>query len=346
MSNHDSSIRWGILSTARINDRLIGPLREADRSELVAVASRSEEKARDYAGQWKIPRSYGSYDQLLADPDIDAVYISLPNGLHAEWTVKCADAGKHVLCEKPLVLTFEEMDRVEESAQRNGVVVQEAAMMCAHPQMDYVQQLVAERSIGQVRMLRSVIACMLTNLQDVRMDPGLGGGALWDLGSYCVRHARRLLQQEPVEVLGSQSLSERGVDLTFTGQLQFPDGARSEFFASFEAFGHVEADVLGTEGRIRISSPWGSDLLRVPQVDWIRHDDSPPRGNWDNGMLRQAVETTEYPDVDAYQHHVDRMMATILDGAEPVISLSDSRQNTTVLLALFESAREGKAVRI
>ena len=183
MSDRDSSVRWGILSTARINERLIGPLREADRSHLVAVASRSEEKARNYARQQEIPCYYGSYEQLVEDPDTDAVYISLPYGLHTEWTVKCADAGKHVLCEKPLALTLEEMDQIEQSAQRSGVIVQEAAMMCAHPQMDYLQRLVAEGAVGQVRLLRSVFTYVLKNFQDVRMDPRQGGGSLWDLGS-------------------------------------------------------------------------------------------------------------------------------------------------------------------
>ena len=346
MSNRDSCVRWGISSTARINERLIGPLRETDRSQLVAVASRSEEKARNYARQWEIPRCYGSYDELVADPDTDAVYISLPNGLHTEWTVKCAEAGKHVLCEKPLALTLEEMDQIEQSAQRSGVIVQEAAMMCAHPQMNYLQRLVTEGAVGQVRLLRSVFTYVLKDFQDVRMDPSQGGGSLWDLGSYSVRHARRLLQQEPTEVLAAQNLSDRGVDLSFAGQMQFPDGAQSQFFSSLEAFGNIEADVLGTEGSIRISSPWGSQLERVPQVDWIRHDGSPARGDWDDGMLSQTVDTTRYPKDNAYEHQVNRMIASILDGAEPVIPLSDSRQNTRVLLALFESAREGKAVRI
>ena len=346
MNNCDSNIRWGILSTARINERLIGHFREADRSQLVAVASRSEEKASNYARQWGIPHWYGSYDRLVADPDTDAIYISLPNGLHTEWTVKCANAGKHVLCEKPLALTLKEMDQIQQSAQRSGVIVQEAAMMCAHPQMDYLQRLVAEGAVGQVRSLRSIFAYVLKDLQDVRMDPRQGGGALWDLGSYCVRHSRRLLQQEPIDVLASQNLSECDVDLSFAGQMRFPDGAHSQFFSSLEAFANVEADVLGTEGRIRISSPWGSQLERVPQVDWIRNDNSPARGNWDDGMLSQTVDTTKYPNDNAYRHHVDRMVASILDGAEPVIPLSDSRQNTIVLLALFESAREGKVVRI
>ena len=147
-------------------------------------------------------------------------------------------------------------------------------------------------------------------------------------------------------MLASQNLSNRGVDLSFAGQMQFPDGVQSQFFSSLEAFGNIEADVLGTEGSIRISSPWGSQLERVPQVDWIRHDGSPARGDWDDGMLSQTLDTTKYSNDNAYEHQVNRMMASILDGAEPAIPLSDSRQNTAVLLALFESAQEGKAVRI
>lgn len=147
-------------------------------------------------------------------------------------------------------------------------------------------------------------------------------------------------------MLASQNLSNRGVDLSFAGQMQFPDGVQSQFFSSLEAFGNIEADVLGTEGSIRISSPWGGQLERVPQVNWIRHDGSPARGDWDDGMLSQTLDTTKYSNDNAYEHQVNRMMASILDGAEPAIPLSDSRQNTAVLLALFESAQEGKAVRI
>lgn len=340
------TVRWGLLSTARINDRLIGPTRDVPHSELLGVASRSEEKARDYARQFDMPRAYGDYDQLLADPDIDAVYVSTPNDLHAEWTVKAADAGKHVLCEKPLALTIDEVDRIEQAAQRNRVIVQEAAMMRFHPQITRVQQLVSGGAIGDVRLVRGVFTYVLENPEDVRMDPEMGGGSLWDLGSYCVRFFRSTLQQEPVEVGGWENRSDRGVDLSLSGSLRFSSGVNAHFFSSLESFGYVEVDFLGTKGRIQVTSPWGNQMRRVPEVRLIRHDGSPPTGTWDDGMLNQTVETETYPDVNAYGLEVKNMVAGILEGQKPVIPLSDSRQNTKIVLALLESAHEGKVVRV
>ena len=249
-------VRWGLLSTARINERLIGPFRNSPRSELIAVASRTSEKAQSYAAKWDIPRAYGSYDQLLADDEINAIYISLPNGLHAEWAVQCAEAGKHVLCEKPLALSINEVDRIEQAASRNRVIVQEAAMMRYHPQTAHLSQLVADRIIGDVKLVRGVFTYVLDNQQDVRMDPDQGGGSLWDLGSYCVRFVRTVLGDEPLEVVGSQITSTRGVDLSFSGQMRFSSGAQAHFFSSLESFGHVGVDLLGTRGRIEVTSPW------------------------------------------------------------------------------------------
>ncbi|MCH2131123.1 MAG: Gfo/Idh/MocA family oxidoreductase [Pirellulaceae bacterium] len=342
----DKKVCWGLLSTARINERIIQPIRDEPRSELVAVASRSEKKAEAFAGQWKIPRAYGSYQQLLADNDLDAIYISLPNSLHTEWAVKCADAGKHVLCEKPLALTVEEVNLIEQAAQRNGVVVQEAAMMHFHPQTNYIRQLVADGAIGQVRLLRGVFTYVLDNPQDVRLQPNQGGGSLWDLGSYCVRFMRTVLGQEPQEVLASQVSSDRGVDLSLAAQLHFPSGALAQFYCSFQAFGHVEGDLVGTEGRIQITSPWVNQPGYDAHVHWIRHDGSLPRGTWDDGMLNQTVDTKTYGNTNAYQDEVDSMVASILDNAPPEIPLSDSRQNTAVILALLQSAREHKSVTL
>lgn len=339
-------VRWGLLSTARINDRLIGPLREAERSELVAVASRSDERARVYARQRDIPCAYGSYAQLLADPDIDAIYVSLPNGLHADWSIQCADAGKHVLCEKPLALSIDQVDRMEQAAQRNGVVIQEAAMMRFHPQTKEVQRLVAGGAIGQVRLLRGIFTYVLDNPKDVRMDPEQGGGSLWDLGSYCVRFMRTVMQEEPDEVTGSGIASDRGVDLSLAAQMRFPSGAHAQFFSSFRAFAHVEGDLLGTEGRMQLTSPWVNHLERDIHVRVIRHDGSPRAGAWDDGMLNQTVDTTTHEKADGYRAEVDSMVSSILDGADPVIPLSDSRQNARVILALLDSARTGRAVRI
>lgn len=342
----DKQVRWGLLSTARINERLIGPIREAEHSRLLAVASRDRAKAQQYAGHREIPRAYGSYDELLADPDIDAVYVSLPNGLHAEWTVRCAGAGKHVLCEKPLALTIEQVDDIEQAARHNGVVVQEAAMTCYNPQIEYVRKLVAGGAIGDIRLYRGLFAYVLDNPHDVRMDPAQGGGSLWDLGSYCVRFVRAVMHEEPAEVMASQISTDRGVDLSFAGQLRFSSGAHAQFFSSLDAFGHVEADLFGTEGRMQFTSPWVNQQDMDAHVHVIRHDGSPPRNDWDDGMLNQTVETKTYPQYNAYADEVRSMIACIVDGADPVIPLSDSRQNTAVLLALFESARDGKAVRL
>ncbi len=342
----DKKVRWGLLSTARINERLMEPIRNEVRSELVAVASRDRKKAEDYARHWKIPRAYGSYEQLLADGDIDAIYVSLPNGLHTEWSVKCADAGKHVLCEKPLVLTVAEVDQMEQAARRNGVIIQEAAMMGYHPQTNYIRQLVSGGAIGQVCLVRGLFSYVLENPDDVRMDPEQGGGALWDLGSYCVRFMRTVIGQEPQEVSASQISSERGVDLSFSAQLGFPSGACGQFYCSFQAFGHVEGDLLGSEGRIQVSSPWANQPGYDAHVHLIRHDGSPPRGTWDDGMLDQEINTKTYRDTNAYQDEVDSVVTSILDGVTPVIPLSDSRQNAAVVVALLQSAREGKTVKV
>ena len=340
------TVRWGLVSTARINERLIRPCRGAQRSELLAVASRNEQKARAYAREWDIPRAYGSYQQMLDDSDVDAVYISLPNGLHCEWCVKAADAGKHVLCEKPLALTIEQVDQIEQAAQRNGVIVQEAAMMRFHPQITYVQQLLADRAIGDVRLFRGIFTYVLTNQQDVRMLPDQGGGSLWDLGTYCVRFIRSVLQSEPVEVVACQNASESGIDLSFAGQMKFANGAHAQFFSSFESFAHVEGDLLGTEGRIQLDFPWVNQLDRDAHVRLFRHDGSPRKSPWDDGMLSQSVDTKTYEDVNAYQDQADWMVQSILDGTEPSIPLSDSRKNTVAVLALHESARERRAVRV
>lgn len=342
----NEQVRWGLLSTARINERLIPPICASQRSELLAVASRSQDKAQRYAKQWKIPRAYGTYDELLADPEVDVVYISLPNGLHVEWSVKCADAGKHVLCEKPLAVSTEGIDRMAEAAQRNAVIIQEAAMMRFHPQTQYVQQLIASGAIGDVRLIRGIFGYLLSDPEDVRLAPDQGGGSLWDLGSYCVSFARTVLQDEPVEVLASETTSDRGVDLSLSGQMRFAKDIHVHFFSSLQSFAHVEADLLGSEGRMQLDFPWVNQLGRSGTVKLIRHDGSPRKSAWDDGMLNQTTQLQTYPDVNAYQDELDSMVTSIVDGTEPVITLTDSRKNVAAIVALLESARTGRAVVI
>ncbi len=218
----DRKLRWGLLSTARINRSVIPPLRMSPRNELVAVASRSKDKAEAYAKQWDIPRTFGSYEEMLADPGIDVIYNPLPNSLHAHWTIEAARAGKHVLCEKPLAISAAEVDAMVEAAKQAGVVVTEAFMYRHHPQTLKVKELVDGGAIGRLRMVRGSFSFNLSREGDVRLDPALGGGSIWDVGCYPISYARFIIGAEPIEVFGRQVLGQTGVDELFTGSLVFP----------------------------------------------------------------------------------------------------------------------------
>jgi predicted dehydrogenase len=340
------TIRWGLMSTARINERMIPCIRKSPRCELLAAASRLETRALNYARKWQIPRAYGTYEQLLADPDIDAVYLSVPNSLHAEWAVKSADAGKHVLCEKPLALSVEEVDQMSDAARRSGVIVQEATMMRFHPQTTYLRTLVANGAIGEMRLVRGVFSFPLRNQNDPRMDPHMGGGSLWDLGTYCVSFARAVLQMEPVEVFANQVASATGVDLSFSAHLRFACGTFVNFFSSFAAFGCVEADLLGSEGRIHLNLPWVNRPGTPAKVEWVRNDGTKETSPFGDGMDHQATVAQVYENTNAYQDEIDSMVASILDGIAPVVSLDDSRKNTATVVALYRSAREGTPVKL
>jgi predicted dehydrogenase len=336
---------WGLLSTARINERLIPALRASGRSELLAVASRSTGRAQAYAKQWDIPHAYGTYQQMLADPAINVIYLSLPNHLHVEWAIKCAEAGKHVLCEKPIAITTEEVTRMAQAAEKNGVIMQEAAMMRFHPQTQYLQELVAKRVIGDVRLIRGVFAFTLENPGDIRLDTNMGGGSLWDLGSYCVSFARTVLQAEPVEVSAYQVSGNTGVDMSFSAQMQFPTGTLVQFFSSFQSFAHIEADFLGTEGRIYADIPWANHIGASANVQVTRSGNPEETSTFSDSMEGHTIDTKTYENMNAYQCEIDSMVESVLNGTEPVISLADSWKNVSTIVALHESARTGKPVR-
>jgi len=192
-----SRLRWGLLSTARINRLIIPAIRASARSEVTAVASRDMDKCRAYATEWKIPRALGSYEALLDDPDVDVIYISLPNSLHAEWTVRAVEAGKHVLCEKPLALHTEDVDRIEAAARRAGRAAAEAFMYRHHPLTHAVQAVVKSGRLGELRGFKGAFTFPLTRDNDVRLNAALGGGSLWDVGCYPVSYAcfRRMTRQ-------------------------------------------------------------------------------------------------------------------------------------------------------
>jgi len=319
-------LKWGLLSTARIAQRLIPAIRAAERTEWLGVASRSESRAEAYAAEWQIPRAYGSYEALLDDPGIDVVYIPLPNSLHAEWTVRAVEAGKHVLCEKPLALSVSECDRIIAAAESAGVVVAEAVMYLYHPLLHKARQLVAEGAVGQPRLVRGTFSYVLDRPDDVRWQPELGGGALWDVGSYPVSFVR-WIAGEPDEVFGWQMLTPGGIDGSFAGLLRYGEDRLGIFDCSLQQQFRVQAEVVGSEGRIAVERPYlVTDASRIIlERDWDKEEIVVPGGS-------------------AYQCEVEALTAAVLDGAALPVSLTSSRANVATLTALYESARQGAPV--
>jgi predicted dehydrogenase len=322
-----TKLRWGLLSTARINRALLPPLRVSPRNELVAVASRDPERARDYARDHNIPRAHGTYEALLADPDVDVIYNPLPNHLHAEWTIKAAQAGKHVLCEKPLAIAVEEVDALEAAAKRANVIVAEAFMYRHHPQTLRVKELVESGAIGRVRLVRGSFTFNLTRAQDVRLNPEMGGGSIWDVGCYPISYARLILGAEPLEAFGWQTTGPTGVDETFTGQLRFPGDRYAQFDSGFRAPFRSHIEIVGSEGAITVPTPFKPGLEE--RLLLSRGDRS---------------ETIPIHGQELYTGEVEDMADAILAGKPPRISLADSRGNVAAILALLRSAGEGKPV--
>jgi xylose dehydrogenase (NAD/NADP) len=340
-------IRWGLLSTARINERIIPAIRSSPRCELAAIASQGGlEKARDYASRWDIPRSHGSYEALLADAAVDAVYIPLPNSLHLRWTLAAAQAGKHVLCEKPLALTVADVDQMADAARRHQVVVQEAVMMRYHLQTRQLQQQIAEKIIGEIRLMRGIFTFHLARPGDIRLDAKLGGGSIWDLGSYPVCFERTMLRAEPIEVHGWHIAGADGVDLSFAGQMRFSSGALTQFFSSFQAAPQAEMEIIGSAGRIHLDLPYLNKVGVSSHVRIWRSGVSRAVGTFGDGVSHFDEEAITYENVQAYGDEIEAMAACVLDGADPVVPLAESRGNVAVLQALCTSAREGRPVRL
>jgi len=214
----DKPLQWGFLSTANINEALIAPLRVSERNRLAAVASRSQDRADGYAKKWNIPKTYGTYESLLADPEVDVIYNPLPNHMHAEWTIKALEAGKHVLCEKPFALTVADVDSMIAAANRTGKVLAEAFMYRHHPQTLKVKELVDGGAIGRLQLIRGSFTFNIDHEVDIRLDPATGGGAIWDVGCYPISYSRLIAGTEPVEVYGRQVIGKSGSTNHSTGR--------------------------------------------------------------------------------------------------------------------------------
>ncbi len=317
-------LRWGILGTARINRRIIPAMRLATRSELVAVASRDRARAESYAREWGVPRAVSGYDTLLSDRSINAVYIPLPNSEHVEWTLQAIEAGKHVLCEKPIALTPADVDRIAAAAAAKGVVVEEGFMYRHEPMTSRVAELVGSGAIGSIRAIVSGFTFTLEPGANVRLDPALGGGALWDVGCYPITYAQLLLGHEPKMVFGSAHWHASGVDEEFMGMLRFDEGATVNIYAGFRAPYRTWLEVLGTDGALTVPNPFRPGPSETLELER-------------NGTIERIdVKGSD----EIFVREIEDFEASVLDTAAPVVSLAESRRTVATLCALYASAHD------
>lgn len=324
-------LRWGLLSTARINRSLIPPLRASARNTLVAVASRDAAKAEAYAREWQIERAFNSYEAMLNSDAIDAVYISLPNSLHAEWTIKALRAGKHVLCEKPFATTLADVDAMIAAAHETGNVLAEAFMYRHHPQTLKVKEIIDSGAIGKVQLIRGSFTFSLADASNVRMISDLDGGSIWDVGCYPISYARTMAGAEPIEVNAMQIVGSTGVDEMFFGTMRFADGAHAQFDSGFRTAFRMNMEITGTEGVIvipRAFKPTERETIFVGKA---------------SDQLEPVV--VEGPEL-LYIGEVEDVADAVLDGKTPRVSLQDSRNNVAAILALLQSAKEGRTVKV
>jgi predicted dehydrogenase len=320
-------VRWGIVSTANINRKVIPGAKASPKVELVGVASRTQESAAQYASWWEIPRAYGSYEAMLADDGIDAVYISLPNTLHCEWSIKALEAGKHVLCEKPLSRHPEEVAAAFDTAARTGRLLTEAFMWRHNPQTARLAELVDGGAIGELRLVRSVFSYALYDESNVRLKPELEGGALMDVGCYNVSGSR-FLAGEPERVFGEAWYGPTGTDWVFAGTMRFPGNVIATFDCGTALTMRDELEAVGSEGSLFLDDPWHC----LNPVIEVRRDD--------------GVERIEIERQDSYRLELENMSDAIRGEGELLLARDDALAQARVLEALHESATTSTPVTL
>jgi predicted dehydrogenase len=319
-------LRWGIVSTAKIGVRKVIPAtQKAERCEVVAIASRDGERAARAADELGIPRSYAGYEALLADPDVDAVYIPLPNHEHAAWTIAAARAGKHVLCEKPLATTAAEGEEMVRSCASEGVLLVEAFMYRLHPSWEAVRDLVASGRIGRLRAVQSWFSYFNDDPTNIRNVVEFGGGALYDIGCYCINLSRMLFEREPIRIEASLTRDGTGTDVLTSAILAF-----DEAVATFTCSTRVEPDqrvhAYGTDGRITVPIPFNIPPDRPTEIVVTSGGDPP---------VSPDSETLTFPAADPYTIQAERFANAVLDGQPVPIPPEDAIGNLRVIEAIF-----------
>ena len=322
-------VRWGFLSTALINAAVISAVRESSQVELVAVASRDGDRAREYATEWDFARGYGSYDELLADRDVEAIYNPLPNSMHVDWSMRALEAGKHVLCEKPLSRRVADVERAFDIADGAGLVLSEAFMFRHHPQARRLEDLVAGGTIGTLQTVRAAFCFWMDEPENIRFRQELEGGALMDVGCYCINSSRLVAGEEPQRVYGEQAIGFTGVDVRFDATLRFASGVVAQFHCGMVEPFRDELEVIGDEASLFLDDPWH---CREPVIE-VRRPDEP-------------AERIEIERVSHYRLEFENVSAAIRGEGELLLGNDDAVGQARVIEALYRSADWGTAVEL
>jgi D-xylose 1-dehydrogenase (NADP+, D-xylono-1,5-lactone-forming) len=331
-SDIDPPVRWGIIGPGMIARNAIMPaFSQVENAHVLAVASSNAGRATAFAEEFRVPRVYTSYEALLEDPDVEAVYIALPNNLHDLWSTRAMEAGKHVLCEKPLAGSLEDAEHMVAVSLSTGMLFMEAVMYRFHPRTRLVERLLAEGAIGVPVLVRASFCFTFNQASNYRNDPTMGGGALLDVGSYCVNAARMALDEEPYEVNASAILADSGIDATTSGTLAFPSGALAQIQCSFASAEHQQMDIIGTTGSIELLKPftaWHSDEMIV--------------------RLMQGDDLQEIPvaPVNQYSLMLDHFSSCVRGVEEPLLAPDDGLGTMRAMEALRRSAETGRTMPV
>ncbi len=324
-----SKVRWGILSTASISSSFIKAIKKSDMAEVVAVASRYKSSADAWARQYDIPRSFPSYEGMLSYKEMDAVYIPLPNSLHAQWAIKALKAGFPVLCEKPIAVNAIEAQQISEAAKECNLPVAEGFMYRFHPLFDKVQELIADGQIGDITSIHSKFTYMLDNPGEIPASKELAGGSLMDIGCYSINLSRLISGSEPLRVTAIERRND--VDETMFGILDFPSGILASFECSISNFERHRAEISGTKGSIVIDDPWIPGCQNTSFMVFREE---------------QAAEQIVVNGNDAYLLEIEDFSKVVAGQKAPRWPIEDAVNNMKVIDALFESARTNQVTEV
>lgn len=330
-------IRWGLVSTANINRRLIPAIRESMHGTVTAVASRSMEKASAYAKEWDIPLAFGSYGDMFDSGEVDAVYVSLPNHLHAEWSIKAMQSGLHVLCEKPLAITLTECKAMIQTSRETGQKLAEAFMYLHHPQTRLIIKWVREGKVGDVMIIKGAFHFPLPETRrhpgqlDIRLVPEYGGGSLWDVGVYPLSFAQAIMGETPEKVIGWRQNGPSGVDERFVGMLHYSGSRFAQISSAFQGPFQTRIDITGTDGQITLQHPF-TNPEESPEMLYT------PVGG--------ETRVIPLPHKSLYLGQVQDMNQAILKDLPLHLSLEDSLGHIQTVLALYTSAEKGREISL